>query len=114
MNPQPKPKKWRSPKYRAAAKGQPCAMRLHGCNGGGETTVLAHENGGGMGTKADDYNAADMCSNCHDIFDMRKPGRDLWIMWEFSRARHETIANRVKRGIISTHEGYELFELTMK
>ncbi len=42
-------------KIRRAARGRQCTVRLAGvCDGGGETTVLAHENslaaGKGMGT----------------------------------------------------------------
>jgi hypothetical protein len=104
----PKKTKWRSKKWRDAAKGQPCTMRLEGCcDGGGETTVLAHRNGGGMGTKASDHDAADMCFNCHHFFDnfngRINGGKALmsWMNAEFDRARLETIINRLERGIVS-------------
>jgi hypothetical protein len=103
MNPQPKPTRWKSKKYRDAAKGQPCTMRLPCCNNDPATTVLAHANGGGMGTKSDDFNAADCCSDCHDILDRRKflPEYDEGVLRRiFISARYETIANRIKRGIL--------------
>ena len=98
----PKPKTWKSKKYRDAAKGQDCTMRLPGiCNGNPETTVLAHRGGGGVAKKSDDHDAADLCSSCHDAYD----GRSKWpasrTRWaEFARARLETIINRIERGIL--------------
>lgn len=61
-------------KIRKSAKGQPCTIRLEGCNGGpnNETVVLAHLNGGGMGTKSLDIHGAYACASCHDILDGRK------------------------------------------
>jgi len=98
----PKKKRWTSKKYRDAAKGQPCTMRLSGvCNGNPETTVLAHRNGAGMAMKASDHDAADMCSACHDAYDGRASWADSRIRWaEFNRARLETIINRIERGIL--------------
>ena len=54
-------------------------MRLPGiCNFNPETTVLAHLNGGGMGTKKNDLFGAFCCSSCHDECDRRtmKMGKD--------------------------------------
>lgn len=98
-----KPKRWESAKYRDAAKGQPCTMRLPGvCNGDWSTTVLAHRNGAGMGMKASDHDAADMCHACHDFYDKRKWNLDAWIAASgvFETARLETIINRIERGIL--------------
>ena len=99
-----KPTRWQSDKWRKAAKGQPCTMRLPGvCNGNIETTVLAHANGAGMGTKSDDFNAADCCSACHDVLDRKVfvDGIDEGVIWKaFQRARYETIVNRLTRGIV--------------
>lgn len=98
----PKPKRWKSKKYRDAARDQDCTMRLPGCQNDTATTVLAHENGAGMAMKASDHNAADMCAHCHAIFD--RP--DHWPMLpegmerRFETARLETIINRIERGII--------------
>lgn len=67
------------PKLRAAANGSDCFMSLPGvCNYTPSTTVLAHRERGGMGMKGNDYNAMNMCSDCHDVFDQRVPS-------EFSR-----------------------------
>ena len=61
-------------KITQSAKGQPCTVRLDGCNGGAnnETVVFAHLNGGGMGTKHNDIHGAYCCHSCHDILDGRK------------------------------------------
>jgi len=102
LTPVPKSTRWKSEKYRDAANGQSCTLRLPGCRNERETVVLAHRNGAGMGTKASDHDAADCCYHCHMIFDRR----DLWpydkerMMEEFNRARLETIVNRIERGII--------------
>ena len=97
-----KPTPWRSKKYRDAAKGQSCTMRLPGCTNDRATVVLAHRNGAGMGTKASDHDAADMDFYCHSIFD--RP--DMWpyakdkMISEFERARVRTLVNRIERGIL--------------
>lgn len=101
----PKPQRWQSKKYRDAAKGQDCKMRLPGCRNETETVVLAHRNGAGVGTKHSDHDAADMCQHCHDVFDGRKKAgsatySSAWLEKEFVRARLETIINRIERGII--------------
>lgn len=63
-------------KIRASARGMPCMMRLPGCDGGGETTVLAHYRMVGYcgtGIKPDDFVfGAFACANCHDIADARR------------------------------------------
>lgn len=98
---QPKEKPWRSKKYRDAARGQNCTMRLPGCKNKTETVVLAHRNGAGMGTKASDYDAADMCAYCHDHYDGRRKGfATAGMEVEFARARLETIINRLERGVL--------------
>lgn len=57
---------------RDSARGQPCLVRLPGiCNHDISTTVLAHLNGGGMGTKTSDLFGAFCCSSCHDEIDRR-------------------------------------------
>ena len=98
-----KPTRWRLKKWTQAAKDQPCTMVIpRYCNGNPDTTVFAHANGGGMGTKVDDWNGADMCSSCHDIFDGRESTyhskSDLREM--FIEARMSTIANRLTRKIV--------------
>ena len=61
---------------RKAARGKPCLVRLPGCDGGGETTVLAHYSligisGGGL--KSPDAMGAWCCMSCHAIADGRAP-----------------------------------------
>ena len=59
-------------KYRKSARGQDCMIRIPGvCNYDSATTVLAHINGGGMGTKTQDQEGAFCCSSCHDAIDGR-------------------------------------------
>ncbi len=59
---------------RKLARGKPCMVRLDGCNGGGETTVLAHyrlSGLNGVGMKPPDLIGAWCCSRCHDLVDGR-------------------------------------------
>lgn len=61
---------------RKQAQGKPCMVRLPGCHGGGETTVLAHYRLAGtcgIGMKPPDVLGAWACANCHDIVDGRAP-----------------------------------------
>ena len=51
-------------------------IRLDGCDGGGETTVMAHYRMAayaGTGMKPNDLCGAWACASCHDIVDQRKP-----------------------------------------
>lgn len=94
----------RSKAIRRAAKGQPCTLRLPGCDGGGETTVLAHLPYGhrGMGRKANDLHSALCCRVCHDILDQRTPlplSRDE-LLEAVIRAHGETLEYLARRGII--------------
>ena len=59
---------------RKEARGRPCTIRLPGCDGGGETTVLAHfRDGAGLGLKPDDLAyGAWSCASCHDAVDQRR------------------------------------------
>lgn len=59
---------------RKAARGRPCMVRLPGCAGGGEDTVLAHFRMPGLngtGMKPDDAVGAWACSECHSLVDGR-------------------------------------------
>lgn len=62
-------------KLRQQARGKPCQVRLPGiCDGGGETTVLAHYRLAGycgVGMKPDDALGAWCCARCHDAVDGR-------------------------------------------
>ena len=51
-------------------------VRLPGCDGGGETTVLAHYRLAGLcgiGQKSPDAIAAHACYSCHQKIDFREP-----------------------------------------
>jgi len=57
---------------RKSACGKPCMVRLPGCDGGGETTVLAHYRIGGycgVGMKPPDVLGAWACAKCHAAVD---------------------------------------------
>ena len=58
------------------AQGKSCTIRLPGCDGGGETTVLAHYRilpFNGIGIKPPDWLGAWACFRCHELVDKRKP-----------------------------------------
>jgi hypothetical protein len=97
-----KPKKWKSPKYRDAARGQNCTLRFPGCRNEVETVVLCHRNGAGMALRSNDFDSADGCFHCHSILDdaSRWPFHVELMEREFERARYETIVNRITRGIL--------------
>lgn len=61
----------RSTKLRNHARGQPCTLRFEGCDGGGETTVLAHirDRHKGFGQKASDLSGCYACFSCHTKLD---------------------------------------------
>lgn len=59
---------------RKLARGRQCLVRLQGCTGGGEDTVLSHyrlSGLSGVGLKPPDIIGAWCCSKCHDIVDGR-------------------------------------------
>ena len=64
-------------KLRRAAKGRPCQVRIPGiCDGGGETTVLAHYRLAGTcgtGIKPPDLLGAWCCGPCHAAVGDRSP-----------------------------------------
>lgn len=83
-----------SNKLRRSAKGRNCSLRLDGCNGDIDTTVLAHLPCGqrGVGMKSPDYMAVFACSHCHDVLDARQKGdvshkdvmralAETWAIW---------------------------------
>ncbi len=60
---------------RQLARGRPCLVRLQGCTGGGEDTVLAHyrlAGLSGMGQKPSDAVACPACFKCHNLIDGRE------------------------------------------
>lgn len=63
-------KREKHPKLTQSAKEQDCQVRLEGvCNFNPATTIPAHLNGGGMGTKHSDMMIAYCCSDCHNVLD---------------------------------------------
>lgn len=61
-------------KLRRLARGMPCKVRLYGCDGGGQTTVLAHyplAGYSGVAKKSPDVMGAWCCARCHDLVDGR-------------------------------------------
>lgn len=69
----------RSKKIRDSARVAECCLRLPGiCQGGTETTVWAHLNGGaygkGMGVKAHDIFGFPACFSCHLAYDQNTHG----------------------------------------
>jgi len=57
---------------RDLARDKPCQVRLPGCDGGGETTVLAHYRLSGIsgtGYKSPDTIGAWCCASCHNEVD---------------------------------------------
>ena len=69
----------KSSKLRKSAREQECMIRIPSvCNFNNETTVLAHLNGSGTGTKygnsseAGNLLGAFACSDCHDLVDHRR------------------------------------------
>ena len=60
---------------RKLARNQPCTVRLTSiCDGGGETSVLAHIRrcgNAGMGQKPSDMTAVIACDRCHSVIDGR-------------------------------------------
>ena len=80
---------------RDAARGRPCTIRLPGCDGGGESTVLCHypghRFGNGMGTKSHDVAAAFGCANCHAIVDGQRRRPDWMDKTELRLAFAEAV-----------------------
>jgi len=83
-------------------------IRLPGCNGGGETTVLAHyrDSSTGMGKKEPDFIGAWACNRCHDIVDGRKepPNEPFWTSKDARLAHLEGIVRTqqqlIREGVI--------------
>ena len=61
---------------RKYARGKPCLIRVPGCTGGGDDTVLCHyrlSGYAGTALKPDDFAFGALgCSYCHDIVDGRR------------------------------------------
>lgn len=104
-------------KIRESANGMPCQIRLIGiCNHDPRTTVWAHANGSaagkGIGMKSHDLLGSYACSNCHDVYDRRKPAPELFVREQVELAFWEGHARSlvilIERGIIVIHRGKAL------
>ena len=97
---------------RKAARGRACQVRLPGCDGGGETTVLCHYRLPGLcgvGMKPPDLACgAWACATCHDKIDGRRKALD-YTGDQFSRSElrlahaegvMRTISELSKEGVI--------------
>lgn len=88
---------------RAAARGQPCQVRLPSCcNGDPETTVLAHFRLigiSGIGLKVPDLLGAHSCSACHAYVDTHK---DDATQLAFAHGVLRTIAKLIREGKVRT------------
>lgn len=93
---------------RKLARDRPCLVRLPGCDGGGETTVLAHyrlAGISGIGIKSPDLLGAWCCYNCHQLVDRHAHMANL-TQQDVKIAHLEgvlrTIAALVREGAIET------------
>ncbi len=87
-----------------SARGEPCLIRLEGCNAGvnNETVVLAHLNGAGLALKAHDCHGAYACHSCHDILDSRKPSNydKEWLELIHLRGVIKTQERMIAKGLL--------------
>ena len=79
--------------FRKLARGQDCMVRLPGCDGGGETTVLAHYrmagySGMGIKTMSDLATGAWACYHCHELVDGRVKPESVGMTREQVRLAH--------------------------
>jgi hypothetical protein len=103
FGPVPRPQKpLVSPALRQAARGMRCTLRWSlECDGGGDTTVLAHLRGPwcGIGQKPSDWFGVYACHACHDALDGRRGERVP--PEEVVRALHETLASLFRDGLLA-------------
>jgi len=87
------------------AKGKPCMVRVPGCDGGGDTTVLAHYRLSGLcgtGMKPPDIIGAWCCDPCHSKIDQRAKSdfsRDELRLW-FAEGVFRTQAALIATGLL--------------
>lgn len=91
-------------KITESARGEQCQVRIPSyCNYRPETTVFAHKNGAGMGTKANDMHGAYACSRCHDVIDGRVKtnyNKDHLKLW-FYESIFRTNLLLIEKGLIN-------------
>ena len=89
---------------RDSARGQSCTLRSPGCDGGGETTVLAHVRAfgnAGVAQKPHDFHSCYACGPCHELMDSRDWLTDGMLGWEdVLRAMMETQRRLYAAGLI--------------
>lgn len=89
---------------RDSARGQSCTLRSPVCDGGGETTVLAHVRtfgNAGIAQKPHDFCAVYACHACHDAMDRRDAATAGLIGFEdLLRAMIETQARMYAAGLL--------------
>lgn len=84
------------------ARGQACTLRLDGCDGGGETTVLAHIRRfgwAGISQKPHDFLAVHACASCHDLLDSRSASAPIGDD-DILRALGETLTRLYAAGLL--------------
>lgn len=93
---------------RKIAKGKPCMVRIPSvCDGGGETTVLAHYRLAGYcgtGKKPGDLLGAWCCAKCHDYCDGRVPWLNYTraeVRWMHAEGVLRTLAQLERDGAVS-------------
>lgn len=98
---------YKSNKIRKSARGEACTIVTPWCNSNTETTVLCHVNesfaGKGLGMKAHDFAAFYGCSDCHDIYDRRRPANKEFYDNEYFyvlRAVVRTLDRLFEKGVI--------------
>lgn len=85
---------------REAARGEPCMIRLPGCNFDPQTTVLCHyrmSGVSGMGLKSPDLLASWGCSACHAFVDTHS---DVDTKYAFLQGVIRTQAELIRRGLV--------------
>jgi hypothetical protein len=89
-------------KYRKAAQGEHCTIRLPGCLPGTETSVLAHLPNRSIGMKNNDLNSAIACYSCHQIADgaVQTDLEKEWVELMFRRGQERTINRMIEKGVL--------------
>lgn len=101
FNPQPKNKRAKSTKITQSANGKECTFRIPGvCNRNSETTVFAHDNGGGTAYKHHDIHGGYACSDCHYWYDEDPRPSKMMKDAEMKRAMIETQSILIQKGLI--------------
>lgn len=71
-------RKYQSNKITQSAEGADCQVRYPGvCNFDYATTIFAHKNGAGVGTKSADIFGSYCCSDCHNIVDNKVQSKSM-------------------------------------